>query len=1080
MSLSIRHWLAERQIELATLRHPGTQIAGIAFRIAQDMEVKSLTPFDISALAEVLELPLRTASLVAGVVSQLSVGLLHILSQKKPLKRNEGTWLTFQIAYINALQGILEQESLLRRPWLSRAGIPGGSEDLYGQVWDSPLADVHLQAFLKTLRPGRLSDTQAEQALLQIGNSFLVQQMNSTCIAWLIANGAEETEAKLITQRLANGLPGYLLEAIAQNALPLAQLQKFVQLGSLVTGYDNIPASGSNDQSSRFSTTLNSEEPELNFPPQHFPLNRHRESYRAALLQSLSKPLLAEPFSLKDLYVPLKGKEVLVTTKQPLGKAAITNDASPPVDLMEWVTLQLEDKKTITAIEADSGMGKTSFCQIFATHVAQQLYPKWMPVLIRLKDATLGKTLEETLNSAFPLGRFKDADGWFSILHPPCLLILDGLDELPRSDRTGYHFAAFLNQVTSFQARSLSLTKGTPRHKIILTSRRGIGEWGRGSEEIPYSLFPLMRRITIQPLEQDEFRQWFKNWAKLQSKAIAQGYFSFLKQRSAFTPTPERTPGGASSVANTLVGQPLMLYLMGVLHRDGLLDDSIFHRALSEVKFEIYDRIYCWLLAYPDAGSTTIPFVVKEGLAHAYRSTDAIANLLANRRPEDVRQVMQVTALSIVQTCKNKVTQSALKSKHLEDNLPIFFFQIPNSQSPISSIEFSHPNLGEYLCAEEIALQLQALTDQFQDTYGELNFTIKSSLAVAQHLYQLLGYGLLSVEIEEMVVERLRRQQERKEVHFSLGALFKRLYRFYRAYCRGRWLDEGIAHQVYAQFQALHNPLKVLQIDAAVGVNVFLLLCAIARQSRIPFLPCGDPNQPLDFDPDALLSFIGRTAVLSPTAFWERARHNLLQVQLTAAYLNHAWFADANLQHANLSWADLTGTNLADANLQQANLSWANLAGANLSGANLSGAKLEGADLSGANLLKTNLTQANVSHACLFEALLDDQNHHFARKNGAIFSLEEFQAYRQSLAYFPSMGSNQTKMETESTAFPIESAEGEPFLPNDQESESEEEETVVADTYGLEGSTLPKEDPTDADYQYRDETAIAENPLNRN
>jgi hypothetical protein len=177
----------------------------------------------------------------------------------------------------------------------------------------------------------------------------------------------------------------------------------------------------------------------------------------------------------------------------------------------------------------------------------------------------------------------------------------------------------------------------------------------------------------------------------------------------------------------------------------------------------------------------------------------------------------------------------------------------------------------------------------------------------------------------------------------------------------------------------------VLQIDAAVGVNVFLLLCAIARQSRIPFLPCGDPNQPLDFDPDALLSFIGRTAVLSPTAFWERARHNLLQVQLTAAYLNHAWFADANLQQANLSWADLTGTNLAAANLQQANLSWANLAGANLSGANLSGAKLEGADLSGANLLKTNLTQANVSHACLFEALLDDQTITMPGKMGQYF-----------------------------------------------------------------------------------------------
>jgi hypothetical protein len=86
---------------------------------------------------------------------------------------------------------------------------------------------------LKTLRPGRLSDSQAEQALSLIAESFLVQQMNKLAIAWFVANGAEETEAELLTQRLTNGLPGHLLTVIAENALPLAQLQKFVRLGNL-------------------------------------------------------------------------------------------------------------------------------------------------------------------------------------------------------------------------------------------------------------------------------------------------------------------------------------------------------------------------------------------------------------------------------------------------------------------------------------------------------------------------------------------------------------------------------------------------------------------------------------------------------------------------------------------------------------------------------------------------------------------------------------------------------------------------------------------------------------------------------
>ncbi|MEH2325648.1 MAG: hypothetical protein V7K32_19220 [Nostoc sp.] len=59
MNLSIRHWLAERDIAINQIRgFLAGQLAGIAYRIVQDMEVKSLMPFDICTLVEVLELPL--------------------------------------------------------------------------------------------------------------------------------------------------------------------------------------------------------------------------------------------------------------------------------------------------------------------------------------------------------------------------------------------------------------------------------------------------------------------------------------------------------------------------------------------------------------------------------------------------------------------------------------------------------------------------------------------------------------------------------------------------------------------------------------------------------------------------------------------------------------------------------------------------------------------------------------------------------------------------------------------------------------------------------------------------------------
>ncbi|HEY9807630.1 MAG TPA: hypothetical protein V6D04_13755, partial [Candidatus Obscuribacterales bacterium] len=117
MSLLIRQWLADHNLQLAQFGTQSIQsgaivpaLTGVAFHIVQDMEVKSLTPFDLSVITEVLESPLAVVRSEILPLAALVSELVQALSRKKALKRNEGTWLVFQIAYLNALERLITQE----------------------------------------------------------------------------------------------------------------------------------------------------------------------------------------------------------------------------------------------------------------------------------------------------------------------------------------------------------------------------------------------------------------------------------------------------------------------------------------------------------------------------------------------------------------------------------------------------------------------------------------------------------------------------------------------------------------------------------------------------------------------------------------------------------------------------------------------------------------------------------------------------------------------------------------------------------------------------------------------------------
>jgi Pentapeptide repeats (8 copies)/NACHT domain len=1018
MNISIRHWLLEHHIEIQQIRgFSAGQMAGLAFRIVLDMEVKSLMPFDICTLAEVLEQPLAIVWQEITAIAQLTASLVNALSQKKPLKRNEGTWLTFQIAYLQALQQVIQQEATLKRLWLNRAMVSqvetsDQGENFFASPHPFPLPPTpQLQGLLKTLSPGKLTDTQAEQALSLVADSLLVQQMNNATVAWLVANGAEEPEAKLMTARMCYALAGHLLAVIAENAAPLAQLQKFVRLGNFVNNTRTSEAGwGVSDK-----------------------IDLYREHYRANLIQSLSEPLLMESFALNDIYVPLQGSLVK------------EDNSFTTVDLIAWAQQQLTDIETIAVIESEAGYGKTSFCQIFAALVARDFYPNWMPVFIRLSDIKYGKTLVETLNSGVQGNFHTNFAASLNLHHPQCLLLLDGLDELPPCPQGNMASLIFIQQLLSFQSRS--------RHKIILTTR------SIALQQILTELPLQLQRISIQPFEPELLKQWFQQWAKVQSLAIAQNFFTFLKESGLF-----------ASKSNTLelaklTRQPLMLYVLGVLHRDGMLDDKILQLTANTqdfgsapIYFEIFHRLNRWLLGYPlEGGIKTV--MLRSDSNHIHRTPDAIANLLGSHHPSYLLQSMRAIALKILHSQHNQVN---ITQESNPKSLPAFYFRSkefsPSPPNPtpqghilqrrgsVLAIKFSHPKLGEYLCADAVINELKLLSYQQENVYGQLSFVLDSDSSVAQHLYNLLGYGILSEEIEALVIEGLRRQQPGE---FSFKIFCDRLNNFWYAYCRGRWLDEGIAHKALTYFQTLQNPANVEQVNAAVGLNIFLLLCAASKEAKVQFLPCGNPTSLAEFNPEALITLIARTAALHKNAFFLRIRSkSLVELNLSRAYLSQVMLACANLEEINLSNAVLTGANLTDVNLQKANLIDANLTGANLTGANLTGANLTGANLTGANLTGANLTKVNLANACLFNTILDDNNKKMASSNGAMFSLEQFQSFKRLLLQqnhfnMPDSRENTSVWFSSSDgAGMIQSVEGEPMLATDLSEDYAEDETV--------------------------------------
>ena len=801
-------------------------------------------------------------------------------------------------------------------------------DNLLNRIGAAPVSD-RVKQLLKRLADLDFNDKAAKDTVLCFRDSLLAKEFNRVLSERLQEAGLEASKAKTLTERVAANTHRYLIEAWAISGDAIKHLAQ--------------PS---------FSEWQKAQE-------KHQSIDEYLEEQIAS---QPKKIVFAEEFNFKDIYVPLKAKPI-----DKNGKVARNAEA---FDLETWAKKLLADENKqnrVMFVEAGPGRGKSVFCRMFADWVRQNLHPIWTPVLIRLRDiSTLQKSFRETLKESVNAG-FASDDNWLTDRNTRYLFLLDGFDELLMEGRSSGGLEQVLKQVGQLQRDCQQSSE--MGHRVLITGRtlalQGI------ERQMPDNL----ERVEIQVMDDQLQQQWLSNWKVQIGAEKTSAFQQFLQDECC----PEQ-------VKYDLAREPLLLYLLAAMHRDGKLKVEDFQGTNStQAKILIYNQAVNWVLTE--------------------QRSKLLNRNLTELETEDLRRILTEAGLCVVQSggeCApfamieerlkaDESVKSLLEEaqKRIDDNplrnaLAVFYLQQGSKEG---SVEFVHKSFGEFLCAERLKESLEEWTEPGRKGRG---FNIKDS-DMDWKIYDLLGYGGLTAEIVEYLMGLLTTSANAGEASlFRPVELFQRLEDFYQRWCEGEFIDMLPESLPQKKLRLLREQLKTQelgqrQIDIYAGLNVMILLWELHRygqetpefKDKMVFYPCGKPNAEgkLD-DATRLLRIVGYSCCVGNFGF----------LQTVGRFLSGANLSRANLSGANLRGADLRGADLSGANLSDAKLSDANLIDANLSRADLRGAYLSGAYLSGADLHEADLHEADLSRAYLHEADLSYADFSGADLSGANLS----------------------------------------------------------------------------------------------
>ncbi|OKH37638.1 hypothetical protein NIES2119_13110 [[Phormidium ambiguum] IAM M-71] len=772
---------------------------------------------------------------------------------------------------------------------------------------------------IKKLGEVEIDELEARKAIVYFHESKLAEVFNGVLQQRLQQAGLTEAEAKTLTERVARKTNEYMLRAMVEAGDTVKPLLELYRLGA-------------REQLEKYLSIDEYLEREIKPKPDETIFDETDITFR-------------------DLYVRLK-----VNFLDNKGEAIRDKD---PIELEEWVKTMLDDpqkKSNVLFVQGEAGRGKSVFCRMFAERVRRELHPSFTPILIRLRQLrALEHSLTETLENYLENVDFVKTDsGWLTDKNTRFLFLLDGFDELLLEGRASGGLQEFLEQVERFQKDS--------HHRFLVTGRPLALQ---GVERL-LSQTKSLERVALVKMD-DSIRQiWLDNWAKKVGATEAANFKQFL----------DSCP---KEINDNLAREPLLLYLLGRMHREQRLNIQMFAQANDEikVKIRIYDESVKWVLEKQRENENLRlaglenedlrRFMTEAALCVVQSGNECAKVAMLEARLKDSNDPVA----QLIQKARQDTSLEKVKDEKVLNNLLTAFYIKPASGDKGGSVEFTHKSFGEFLFAERLLESFEDWTRKVKR--GRREEDDVSQEVMDKQIYDLLGYGGLTPEIVEYLSGLL---VENSDIDVVL--LFERFQDFYLRWCNGEFIDAPPEKEnlplfkkqlLRKQLPERENHLGLRQVDICAGLNVMILLFELHRyaqqrddlKDRIAFYPCGQPNTQ-DFDETRLLQIIGYGQCLGVYLF----------NQILIRFINGANFSGANLHGVIFYGANLSDTNFTDANLTLANLGTTDLSGAKLSGADLSAASLFGTNLSLANLGTTNLSDAYLVDTSLYGADLSD------------------------------------------------------------------------------------------------------------
>ncbi|MBW4689537.1 MAG: NACHT domain-containing protein [Komarekiella atlantica HA4396-MV6] len=546
--------------------------------------------------------------------------------------------LISQAAYLESFAEIIAEHQQLLASWNSQQ-----------------YSDQALKKALKELDDFELDADAAKRAIASFPESQLVKHFNKVLSARLQQAGLTQPEAEDFTASVARNTEIYFLQALAaarNSVQPLADL------------YSN----GGIEVIKKYGSIQDYLEQEIESKPK--------------------ENVFSESFTYKDIYVKPQARKI-----DPNGNI---NDSSKLIDLENWVKNTLFDKdlniqRKVIFIQGGPGRGKSIFCRMFADLVRLDLYRRWTPILIRLRDIEVFQpSLEETLRSRLKSKcHFALRDDWLIDPHIRFLFILDGFDELRIERSNNPSVERFIRQVGTFQEDYAQ------KHRVIITGRAMALH---GIDRLPANL----ERVEIAEMDTELQNQWFNNWRQQFPTDKTTAFQEFLQNAQS-----------CPNQVKELAKEPLLLYMLTAMHRDDKLDISKFEQATgTAAKILVYEQALDWVLTKQRSDS---------------RHPD-LNYELTRQNPEALQRILAEAAVCVVQSGGESASMQMVKARLQQDDeakeliakaekelgeeslktaLSAFYLKSNDD----GGVEFFHKSFREFLCAERLKQSLEEWTE---------------------------------------------------------------------------------------------------------------------------------------------------------------------------------------------------------------------------------------------------------------------------------------------------------------------------------------------------------------------------------